>query len=60
MHGARAHPRGQGSPWDAPRAAEYGRYASVADLLRQIGHDERVHKQDSLVHIRAPRFHQAP
>ncbi|HEY3954390.1 MAG TPA: alternative oxidase [Streptosporangiaceae bacterium] len=29
-------------------AAEYGRYASQADLLRQIGHDERTHKQDSL------------
>jgi ubiquinol oxidase len=40
-------------------AAEYGRYASVADLLRQIGHDERMHKLDSLVNVRAPRFHQA-
>jgi hypothetical protein len=29
-------------------AAEYGRYASQADLFRQIGHDERMHKQDSL------------
>jgi ubiquinol oxidase len=29
-------------------AAEYGRHASQADLFRQIGHDERMHKQDSL------------
>lgn len=29
-------------------AAEYGRYGTLADLLRQIGHDERTHKQDSL------------
>jgi len=32
-------------------AAEYGRFASLADLLRQIGHDERTHKLDSLANI---------
>src|SRR5216683_2543664 len=32
-----------------------GTYGSLADLFRQIGHDERVHKQDSLVNMRAPR-----
>lgn len=36
-------------------AAEYGRYRSVADLLRQIGHDERTHKLDSLESMREPR-----
>ncbi|WP_157253390.1 alternative oxidase [Nonomuraea typhae] len=36
-------------------AAEYGHYRSVADLLRQIGHDERVHKLDSVVNMREPR-----
>jgi demethoxyubiquinone hydroxylase (CLK1/Coq7/Cat5 family) len=36
-------------------AAEYGRHRSVADLLRQIGHDERVHKLDSLEKMREPR-----
>ncbi|MEV4889546.1 alternative oxidase [Nonomuraea sp. NPDC055795] len=36
-------------------ADEYGRYRSVADLLRQIGHDERVHKLDSLENMREPR-----
>jgi Alternative oxidase len=40
-------------------AAEYGRYDSIADLLRQIGHDERIHKLDSLVNMRHPRFHSA-
>ncbi|MFI6811971.1 alternative oxidase [Nonomuraea sp. NPDC050328] len=34
----------------------YGRYRSVADLLRQIGHDERVHKLDSLEKMAAPRI----
>src|SRR5947207_3174981 len=37
-------------------AAQYGRYGSLADLFRQIGHDERVHKLDSLVNMAAPRF----
>ncbi|MFC9972140.1 hypothetical protein ACFVH6_14745 [Spirillospora sp. NPDC127200] len=40
-------------------AAEYGHYASPAGLLRQIGHDERGHKTDSLVHLSNPRFQDA-
>ena len=36
-------------------AAEYGRYGSLADLLRQVGHDERTHKLDSLLAMREPR-----
>ena len=40
----------------APNAAQYGRYGSLADLLRQIGHDERTHKQGSLINMRTPRF----
>ncbi len=40
-------------------AAQYGRCGSLADLLLQIGHDERIHKLDSLANMAAPRFHQA-
>jgi hypothetical protein len=40
-------------------AAEYGRYDSLADLFRQIGHDERTHKLDSLASMSAPRFGQS-
>ncbi|WP_165966266.1 alternative oxidase [Actinomadura sp. 7K534] len=54
------HPELEYAPAPATYAAEYGEYASVADLLRQIGHDERVHKLDSLVNMAAPRFHEAP
>lgn len=39
-------------------ADKYGYYDSIADLLRQIGHDERVHKVDSMANVNAPRFHQ--
>ncbi|MGI5168012.1 alternative oxidase [Spirillospora sp. CA-253888] len=53
------HPELEDRPAPDTYAAEYGRYASVADLLRQIGHDERVHKTDSLVHLSNPRFQDA-
>lgn len=37
-------------------AAEYGNYASLADLFRQIGYDERQHKLESVARMAAPRF----
>lgn len=46
-----AHPELDHEPDPGTYAAEYGRFASVADLVRQIGHDERVHKLDSLHRI---------
>lgn len=36
--------------------SDYGRFNSVADLFRQIGYDERVHKLESLSHIEHARF----
>jgi hypothetical protein len=35
---------------------DYGEYASLADVFRQIGHDERVHKEESEARMREPRF----
>jgi hypothetical protein len=37
-------------------ADDYGRFDTLADLFRQIGHDERVHKLESLERMRQPRF----
>lgn len=54
------HPELDHRPAPETYAAEYGRYESVADLLRQIGHDERTHKLDSLANMPAPRFHESP
>ncbi|WP_407560425.1 alternative oxidase [Streptomyces sp. 184] len=54
------HPELEHEPDPGTYAAEYGRHATVADLLRQIGHDERIHKLDSLIHMRAPRFQDPP
>jgi ubiquinol oxidase len=50
------HPELEAQPDPGTYAAQYGRYGSLADLFRQIGHDERVHKLDSLVDMHAPRF----
>ena len=35
---------------------DYGRFASLADLFRQIGYDERVHKLESLARLDVARF----
>jgi len=37
-------------------AEDYGRFASLADLFRQIGYDERVHKLESLARLDTARF----
>ena len=50
------HPELETQPDPGVYAAQYGQYGSLADLLRQIGHDERTHKQGSLVNMRTPRF----
>ena len=36
---------------------DFGRYDSLADLFRQIGYDERLHKLESEHHLGAARFH---
>ena len=51
-----AHPELETRPWDCPEAAAYGCFASVADLIRQIGCDERAHKEESLARLAEPRL----
>ncbi len=51
------HPELENQPDPGSYAAQYGQYGSLADLLRQIGHDERTHKEGSLINMHAPRFH---
>ncbi len=50
------HPEWETEPYRSVFAADYGPFDSVADLFRQIGHDERVHKEESLAAMREPRF----
>lgn len=51
------HPEWDTEPFVSQFTADYGQYASVADVFRQIGHDERVHKQESEAQLAQPRFH---
>jgi len=51
------HPEWETEPFVSQFTADYGEYASVADVFRQIGHDERVHKQESEAQLGQPRFH---
>lgn len=37
-------------------ADDFGHYDSLADLFRQIGYDERLHKQQSEAAMNSPRF----
>lgn len=50
------HPEWETTPYEGPFTEEYGAFASLADLFRQIGHDERVHKHESLARMAEPRF----
>ena len=50
------NPQWDSEPYDAAFSADYGSFQSTADVLRQIGHDERVHKEESLIALARPRF----
>ncbi len=51
------HPGWDTEPCVSQSTADYGEYASVADVFRQFGPDERVHKQESEAQLGQPRFH---
>jgi ubiquinol oxidase len=50
------HPEWEGEPFTSTFEADYGSFDSLADLFRQIGHDERAHKQESLARMRQSHF----
>jgi ubiquinol oxidase len=50
------HPEWETVPFESDFIADYGTYDSLADVFRQIGHDERVHKQESEAQLGHPRF----
>jgi hypothetical protein len=50
------HPEWETTPFSSQFADDYGHFASLADLFRQIGHDERVHKLESERKISVARF----
>ena len=49
-------PAFENEPFESEFTEDYGRFASVADLFRNIGLDERHHKDESLARIENARF----
>jgi ubiquinol oxidase len=50
------HPEWDTTPFTSAFAADFGHYASLGDLFRQIGYDERLHKEQSIAMMSTPRF----
>ena len=50
------NPAFEQEPFDSQFEKDYGKFESLADLFRQIGLDERQHKEESLARIENARF----
>jgi hypothetical protein len=50
------HPEWKDVPYEGSFTDDYGAYDSLADLYRQIGYDERLHKLESEANMAAARF----
>jgi hypothetical protein len=50
------HPAWDREPFDSSFMGDFGHYPNLADLFRQIGYDERLHKLESEWRMREPRF----
>jgi len=49
-------PAPEAEPFESIFADDYGHFASLADLFRQVAYDERVHKLESLERVATARF----
>lgn len=56
MEFVRENPQLESAPFDSEFKGDYGDFKSLADLFRNIGYDERLHKEESLRRIAHPRF----
>lgn len=50
------NPQLEEEPFESFFEAHYGKFDSMADLFRQIGMDERIHKEESQARIAEARF----
>jgi len=50
------HPELDAEPWVSVFTDDYGHHETLGDLFRQIGHDERIHREESEVLIDRARF----
>ena len=56
MEFVKENPEFENDPFESDFRRDYGDYASLADLFRRIGLDERMHKEESLDRIEHARF----
>jgi len=56
MEFVRDNPEFETTPFESQFQVDYGTYASLADLFRRIGLDEREHKQESAQRIEQARY----
>lgn len=54
---AKERPELESEPFESAFKAEFGDFKTMADVIRQIGYDERLHKEESLERITEARFH---
>jgi hypothetical protein len=50
------HPEWNYVAYDGEFTKDFGAYDCLADVFRQIGYDERLHRLESEANLRAPRF----
>jgi hypothetical protein len=53
---AKEHPEFESVPFDSVFKKDYGDFPTLADVIRQIGCDERVHKDESMARLGMARF----
>lgn len=50
------HPEWEQIPYEGEFTEDFGVYDCLADVFRQVGYDERLHRIESELRIRSPRF----
>ena len=50
------HPEWENQPFESSFESDFGSYDSLADMFRQIGYDEVVHRQESELMMTQPRY----
>jgi len=56
MRFVQEHAELETEPFDSAFKKDYGDFDTMADVIRQIGYDERLHKEESLAKVGAPRI----
>jgi ubiquinol oxidase len=46
----------ESTPFESIFKRDFGDFPTMADVVRQIGYDERIHKEESLAQVETARF----